>query len=57
MTCFTFSCYFFKQVHLNLDEYNDEDYVNFDMIDEKLQGSNFGQLTKQECCPKQNTLE
>ena len=36
MTCFTFSCWFFKQVHLNLDEYNDEDYVNFDMIDEKL---------------------
>ncbi|CAH3172696.1 unnamed protein product, partial [Porites evermanni] len=25
-----------KKVHLNLDEYNDEDYVNFDMIDEKL---------------------
>ena len=23
-----------KQVHVNLDEYNDEDYVNFDMIDE-----------------------
>ncbi|XP_073248000.1 ephrin type-A receptor 7-like [Porites lutea] len=46
-----------QKVHLNLDEYNDEDYVNFDMIDEKLQGSNFGQLTKQECCPKQNTLE
>ena len=38
MTCFTFSCCFFKQVHLNLDEYDDEDYVNFDMIDEKLQG-------------------
>ena len=25
-----------KQVHINLDEYNDEDYVNFDMIDETL---------------------
>ena len=23
-----------KQAHINLDEYNDEDYVNFDMIDE-----------------------
>ena len=23
-----------KQAHVNLDEYNDEDYVNFDMIDE-----------------------
>ena len=26
----------FKQAHINLDEYNDEDYVNFDMIDETL---------------------
>ena len=25
-----------KQVHINLDEYNDEDYVNFDMFDETL---------------------
>ena len=25
-----------KQAHINLDEYNDEDYVNFDMIDETL---------------------
>ena len=25
-----------KQAHVNLDEYNDEDYVNFDMIDETL---------------------
>lgn len=23
-----------KQAHINLDEYNDEDYINFDMIDE-----------------------
>ena len=25
-----------KQAHINLDEYNDEDYVNFDMFDETL---------------------
>ncbi|CAH3147322.1 unnamed protein product [Porites evermanni] len=25
-----------QKVHLNLDEYNDEDYVNFDMIDERI---------------------
>lgn len=36
MTYFASSCYILKQAHLNLDEYNEEDYVNFDMIDKTL---------------------